>query len=413
MHSRSASWTSSAVATLALLTLGGAGLAGGALGCSAELEGADEPEVTQEADALIGQDELELGRGLSGANFAQGPLSASQGSTSLVQWDSAVKGQGSRGWCTAFATVAAIENLANHHFGANADLSEIDHYQSYRRYEMLSSVSTASRVAIAPESAWPYWGNPVSDYRTKRIAQVVSYASPETRDEVLAELAAGHPLVLGLTTFNNFGADASGRVPLPGGRKRGGHAVAITGFVRDAGYAGGGYLVFKNSWGTGFGDRGYGHLPLDYCKASTCYFLSIRSVTYAGRETPRDGGSTLPPATPPTPTPPPPAPPPSVGGVVVDDTTVHAVALHDPADPARFRLALEATPAILAQVKQVRYDVDASFGSGRYATSTDRASSFRTSTVYRTYDHDWRTNGTDVTLLDGRHVNLAGTSIRF
>ena len=89
------------------------------------------------------------------------------------------------------------------------------------------------------------------------------------------------------------------------------------------------------------------------------------------------------------------------------------MALHDPADPARFRLALEATPAILAQVKQVRYDVDASFGSGRYATSSDRASSFRTSTVYRTYDHDWRTNGTEVTLLDGRQVTLAGTSIRF
>lgn len=408
MHSRSAFWVSSVVATFAALSVG-------STGCSAELAGAEEPEVTQEADALIGQDELELGRGLPRADFARGQLSTSQTSTSLVQWDSPVKGQGSRGWCTAFATVAAIENLANHHFGANADLSEIDHYQSYRRYEMLSSVSTASRVAIAPESAWPYWGNPTADYRAKRVAQVVSYASPETRDEVLAELSAGHPLVLGLTTFQNFDADRSGRVPLPGGRKRGGHAVAITGFVRDASYAGGGYLVFKNSWGTGFGDRGYGHLPLDYCKASTCYFLAIRSVTYAGRETPRDGGSlppALPPATPSTPSTPS-TPPPSVGGAVVDDTTVHAVALHDPADPARFRLALEAAPAILAQVSQVRYDVDASFGSGRYATSSDRASSFRTSTVYRTYDHDWRTNGTDVTLLDGRHVSLAGASVRF
>lgn len=382
--------------------------------CSAEIENEDsEAEVRQSDDALVGQDELELGRGLPRADFSR-DLPASAKTTSLVAWDSPAKGQGNRGWCTAFATVAAIENLANRHFGANADLSEIDHYQSYQRYEMLTSVRTAAKVPIAPESAWPYRGNPIPDYRNARIAKVVSYASPESREEVLAELEAGHPLVLGITTFNNFGADASGRVPMPGWRKRGGHAVAVTGFVRDPSYAGGGYLVFKNSWGADFGDRGYGHLPLDYCKASTCYFLAIRSVSYAGRETPRDGGA-LPPALPSEPTPAPtPLPSPTVPGAgTIDDTTVRAIAIHDAADPARFRLALEASPAILAKVSQTRYDVDASFGSGRYATSTDRGTSFRTTTVYRTYDHDWRTNGATLTLVDGRTVNIAGAVIRF
>lgn len=391
--------------------------------CSAEVEGAEGAEgeeVSQSEDAVVGQDALELGAGLPRADFSRG-LPASAKTTSLAAWDSPAKGQGSRGWCTAFATIAAIENLVNRHLGVKADLSEIDHYQSYRRYEMLSSVKTAARVPIAPESSWPYDGNPIANYRDTRIAQVASYAAPESLAEVLTELEAGHPMVIGITTFRNFGADSSGRVPMPSGWKRGGHAVAVTGFVRDASYAGGGYLLFKNSWGKSFGAGGYGHLPLEYCKVSSCYFLAIRSVSYGGRTTPAAGGA-LPspeptPAPAPTPAPSPspstPTPTPSPSGTTVDDTTVRTVAVHDARDPARFWLALDAAPAILGQVTHVRYDVDPTFGSGRYASSSNRATAFRTTTVYRTYDRDWRTSGTELTLTDGRRVSIAGAVIRF
>lgn len=381
------------VTLLAALALGG---------CAAE--DGDFETVVEGDDSLVTQESLELGAGLPEADFDQGALRADQQTISLRAFDSPVKGQGSRGWCTAFATIAAIENLAKQKLSVSADLSEIDHYQSYRRYEMLTSVKTASKVSIAPESAWPYYGNPVANYTSQRLAKVVSYAAPETRDEVLGELAAGHPLVIGISTFNNFGASADGRVPLPAGRRRGGHAVAVTGFVRDASYAGGGYLLFKNSWGESFGDHGYGKLPLDYCKSSSCYFLAIRSISYQGVTTADSGG--------PSPTPVDPTPDPASAGPV-NDTTVHAVAIHDPANGARFQLALSAPASLLASIASVRYDVDASFGNGRYATSSDRGTAFKTSTVYKTYDHDWRTNGTEVTLTDGRKVSLAGAVIHW
>ena len=56
---------------------------------------------------------------------------------------------------------------------------------------------------------------------------------------------------------------------------------------------------------------------------------------------------------------------------------------------------------------------DPTFGSGRYATSRDRGTSFKTTTVYRTYDRDWRTTGTELRLTDGRRVAIAGAVVRF
>ena len=41
------------------------------------------------------------------------------------------------------------------------------------------------------------------------------------------------------------------------------HAVTVTGYQDDPSLSGGGYWVIKNSWGTGWGDNGYGYLNYD------------------------------------------------------------------------------------------------------------------------------------------------------
>ncbi len=43
-----------------------------------------------------------------------------------------------------------------------------------------------------------------------------------------------------------------------------GHAVALVGYGKGADFPGGGYFIFRNSWGTGFGDQGYGYMPFEY-----------------------------------------------------------------------------------------------------------------------------------------------------
>jgi hypothetical protein len=43
-----------------------------------------------------------------------------------------------------------------------------------------------------------------------------------------------------------------------------GHSVPLVGYRRDGAFAGGGYFVFRNSWGSGWGDGGYGYMPFEY-----------------------------------------------------------------------------------------------------------------------------------------------------
>lgn len=416
MHHRSSSLSTIA----SLLPLIAASIA---LGCVAPATSAEEAvgvsfgpgddEVAQGDSALIGQSELEIGRGLYAASFPSAALGPGDVSASLKAWDTPIRAQGGRGWCTAFGTVGAMENVIKHRLGIDADLSEIDHWRSYQEAYMLTSVNSAANTAIAPESAWPYWGNPVANYKTKRIAKVKSYVSPQNRDEVLAELRAGNPLVLGFTTYSNFNNTGSdGRMGMPLRFRAGGHAVAVTGFVRDAGYQGGGYLIIKNSHGARWGNSGYGHLPLDYCRQSSCYFIGIRSVEYNGQIA-SGGSAPANPPPPPPPTPQNPDPTPAPPAADIDDTVVQTIAEHDPSNPARFRLRISGAQSILDRVAQVRYDVDETFGSGRYATSADRTRSFLTSTIYKTYDHNWRTNGTQLRLKDGTTVDLSGAVIRW
>jgi C1A family cysteine protease len=58
----------------------------------------------------------------------------------------------------------------------------------------------------------------------------------------------------------------TGHIPMPLRREQflGGHALFCCGYQDDTDYAGGGYLIVKNSWGTELFDKGYVYLPYDY-----------------------------------------------------------------------------------------------------------------------------------------------------
>jgi hypothetical protein len=340
-------------------------------------------------------DGADLYRGLDKADFSPHFKDGADGSTpdgaSLQGWDTPVKGQGSRGWCTAFAAVAAMENLVKHKFGVTADLSEIDHWDHYRVYNITASVKAAANKLIVPETSWPYWGSPIADYRSTAIAKVTAYKNLTSRAQVFDAIRNGHPVVIGLDLTSSWRSPgANGRIS-SSGSIIGGHAMSVVGFQDDGSWGGGGYLTIKNSWGGKWGDLGYAHMPYDYCVKHDCYFIEISDVEYAGKTDPAPAPA---PATEPT----------------ADDIDVEAE--HDPASPARFKLHLvERKAGALAKVASVVYDTHETFGSYQFTTVKTATDGFVTPFYFKTYAHHWRTNGATVTLASGTVLHLAGAVI--
>jgi C1A family cysteine protease len=86
-------------------------------------------------------------------------------------------------------------------------------------------------------------------------------------DTLKAAIAAGHPVLLGITVYQGFErAGADGIVPpsSPGESPLGGHAILCVGYKDDPSVAGGGRLKLLNSWSASYGDHGFCYVPYSY-----------------------------------------------------------------------------------------------------------------------------------------------------
>ncbi len=140
-----------------------------------------------------------------------------------------------------------------------------------------------------PEEHWPYRiadfdrEPPAFCYAFAQNYQAMSYYRldpPGTGGEKLLarikrNLASFLPAMFGFTVYSSISeAESGGEIPLPteGERIVGGHAVAAVGYDdarRIKNGAGGakattGAILIRNSWGTGWGEKGYGWLPYEY-----------------------------------------------------------------------------------------------------------------------------------------------------
>lgn len=189
----------------------------------------------------------------------------------------AVRDQGQRGTCVAFAVTAAHEVARSVGIAVSEDLSEEALFWGCKIVDgnwtsgtSLGSATAALGVTGQPlEGAWPY--NP-------RRAAGIRYDPPcrprtdwhksgleRTSSDLVSvrsEIDAGRPVVLGLTVFDTlFTPGPTGRIdpPTAGSPARGRHAVLAVGHDADA-------LLIRNSWGTTWALGGYGWLTNDYAE---------------------------------------------------------------------------------------------------------------------------------------------------
>jgi len=153
--------------------------------------------------------------------------------------------------------------------------------------QIRDGIKSVATLGDCPETAWPYV---VTKFKTKPSAacyaaalkyKVVSYQRvTQTLSQLKGCLASGYPFVFGFTVYESFESAQvakSGHATLPksGESVVGGHAVVGVGYDDNMER-----FTVRNSWGNGWGLKGYFTLPYAYVAESNLAsdFWTIRVV---------------------------------------------------------------------------------------------------------------------------------------
>ena len=147
---------------------------------------------------------------------------------------------------------------------------------------------TVTRMGACPESMWPYEPRRFRRAPTLRCFHaahrhraIAYYRIRRAISNMRACLADRFPFVMALAVHQSMDrrdVRRTGLVPVPkrGDRFHGGHAVLVVGYEHAKRR-----LIFRNSWGPGWGDRGYGYLPYAFIASPdlTWDFWTMRRVS--------------------------------------------------------------------------------------------------------------------------------------
>jgi C1A family cysteine protease len=220
-------------------------------------------------------------------------------SVDLRDYCSPVEDQGQLGSCTAHAGVGLIEYYERRAFGRHLDASRLFLYKATRNLMKMrgdtgaylrTTMGAMVLFGVPPESYWPYTDDPSTFdreptafcYAFAQNFQTIKYfrhdpagAAPDAvLHSLKTYLSRGFPFIFGFSVYNSIEqAETTGRIPFPSQRERleGGHAIMAVGYDdkleitnKFGGVKTKGALLIRNSWGTSWGERGYGWLPYDY-----------------------------------------------------------------------------------------------------------------------------------------------------
>jgi len=132
-------------------------------------------------------------------------------------------------------------------------------------------IKSIAQLGVCEETEWPYTITKFTNkpsaacYKDALEHQALSYQRvTQTLTQMKGCLASGFPFVFGFTVYEGFESPAvakSGEVnlPAPGEKVLGGHAVLAVGY--DDGKQ---RFTVMNSWGTGWGKKGFFTIPYAY-----------------------------------------------------------------------------------------------------------------------------------------------------
>ena len=228
-------------------------------------------------------------------------LKAPPATVDLRAWCSPIENQKGLGSCTAQAAVGVVEYSQRRAFGKHIEGSRLFVYKATRNLMQVTgdtgawlrnTMGALALCGVPDEKYWPYTDvTPDFDEEPASFVYAVADNYEALRyfchDPVSANvpgetvltnvkryLSAGIPSMFGFWGFPSFSScDVKGGIPYPcpGERAQWGHAIVAVGYDDDKKIKNTqcnkkttGALLIRNSWGTTWGDQGYGWLPYDY-----------------------------------------------------------------------------------------------------------------------------------------------------
>jgi C1A family cysteine protease len=191
-----------------------------------------------------------------------------------------VMDQGELGSCTAHGITGALRYDLISSGKPDIPLSRLQLYFDERFIEgtvnddagaeIRDGIKSAAKLGVGRETLWPYRINqfkkkpPAACYRDAVRFEALSYQRVQVSVSALkAAIAAGHPVVIGISVYSSFESDAvakTGIVPMPDLHREqllGGHCLYAVAYRK-------GFITARNSWGPRFGDGGDVHFPEAY-----------------------------------------------------------------------------------------------------------------------------------------------------
>jgi C1A family cysteine protease len=260
-------------------------VAGNALGWVPDLP--DHRDLTAESEQIAP---------LLAKTAVDAPAEALPAKADLRRWCPPIENQGDLGSCTANAGAGMIEYFERRAFGKHIDGSRLFLYKVTRSMlgwkgdtgaSLRTTMGALRLFGLPPEKYMPYNIAKFDQepagllYALAQSFQAESFyrLDPRTKtpqevlESIKSHLASGLPSMFGFTVYSSIkSADSTGRIPfpVPGDTVEGGHAVMAVGYDDNLvvnhpnGSSKTGALLIRNSWGTTWGEIGYGWLPYEY-----------------------------------------------------------------------------------------------------------------------------------------------------